>query len=51
MNEEGRVIVIELDGKLKADVETETKTNVTVNEDVLKVLSDAITRRNNQSDS
>ena len=42
---------LELDGKLKADVETETKTNVTVNEDVLKVLSDAITRRNNQSDS
>lgn len=42
---------LELDGKLKADVETETTTKVNVNEDVLKVLSDAISRRNNQSDS
>ena len=42
---------LEVDGKLKADVETETTTKVNVDENVLKVLSDAISRRNNQSDS
>ncbi len=39
---------VELDGKLAADVTTETTTTYNLNDDILGVLSDAIARRNNQ---
>lgn len=37
---------VELEGNVKADVETENKSQVNIDDNVLKVISDAITRRN-----